>query len=172
MPRFPFAVAVRRRAPIACSLILACGLLAACGAGKDAERAPTGTPIPTATVILTPTALAGPPRIGSVVWSVAVDPRTSAPVDAATPVVTDNTIYAAVPIESLPAGSQLLARWYFNDTSLDALDSSLRIDQDRTSGWVEFHIERTGADPWPDGDYEIVISDGTHELGRSVISIS
>ena len=71
-----------------------------------------------------------------------------------------------------PAGSQLVATWFFNDTSLDALDSAMRIDRDRDSGWIEFHIERTGSDSWPDGVYEIVVSDGTNELQRSEITIS
>jgi hypothetical protein len=48
----------------------------------------------------------------------------------------------------------------------------MRIDRDRVSGWIEFHIERTGAEPWPDGDYEIVVTDGTNELQRSVVTIS
>ena len=86
--------------------------------------------------------------------------------------IDDRVIYAVVPIESLPAGSQLVASWYFNDTSLEALGSAIRIDRDRDSGWLEFHIERTGADPWPDGEYEIVISDGTDELQRSQVVIS
>ncbi len=116
------------------------------------------------------TALSGTPRIGEAVWTSVIQPETNAPV-ALAPKGTDATIYAVFPIESLPAGSQLVASWFFNDTSLDALDSAMRIDTDRVSGWIEFHIERTGTEPWPDGDYEIVVSDGTNELQRAVVSI-
>ncbi len=113
----------------------------------------------------------GTPRLGEAVWTSAVMARNERS-DRACAQLTDATIYAVFPIESLPAGSQLLASWYFNDTSLDALDSAMRIDQDRTSGWIEFHIERTGSEPWPDGEYAIVVTDGTNEVQRAVITIS
>jgi hypothetical protein len=117
------------------------------------------------------TALTGTPRLGEAVWTSAIAGETNAPL-AQSPQLTDETIYAVFPIESLPAGSQLLASWYFNDTSLDALDSAMRIDRDRDSGWIEFHIERTGPQPWPDGEYAIVVTDGTNEIQRAVITIS
>jgi hypothetical protein len=163
---------MRRRAPIAVTLIVACALLAACGPDSDDPSETTEPAQSTETIALTPTALSGPPRIGAAVWTNAVDPHTNAPAGPATPVIGDQTIYAVFPIESLPAGSQLVARWFFNDTSLDALDSAMRIDQDRVSGFVEFHIERTGVDPWPDGVYEIVVTDGTDELQRAQVTIS
>lgn len=166
--RSPFEF-IRQRAPILCVLIVACGLLAACGVGQESRPA---TAVPTETMVPTATALSGIPRIGPVIWSNSIDPGTNEPIDLATPTVDGRVIYAVVPIEALPAGSQLLARWYFNDTSLDALDSALRVDHDRVSGWLEFHIERTGTEPWPDGVYEVVISDGTTELQRSEVSIS
>jgi hypothetical protein len=65
-----------------------------------------------------------------------------------------------------------MASWFFNDTTLDALSSAMRIDRDRVSGWVEFHIERTGSEPWPDGEYMVVITDGTTELQRAVVSLT
>ena len=165
---------VRRRASLLVALIVACGLLAACGSDKK-EATPSGAtkePSATETVEVVPTALSGEPRIGDVVWTSAVEPGSNAPVGAATPVVGDTTIYAVFPIESLPAGSQLVATWFFNNTSLDALSSAMRIDQDRVSGWIEFHIERTGADPWPNGTYEIVVTDGTTVLQRAEVTIS
>lgn len=171
MPRISTFEFVRHRAPLACALIVACGLLVACGSGKSSSPDATVAAVPTETVEVMPTALSGQPRLGSPVWTNAVAPQSNAPAEA-TPEIGDMVIYAVFPIESLPAGSQLLARWYFNDTSLDALDSAMRIDRDCVSGWVEFHIERTGPDPWPDGVYQIVVSDGTHELQRSEIAIS
>ncbi len=135
---------------------------------RTRPRPPVDTDVPE----LSPTALSGPARVGDVIWASTIEPQTNAPVTASTPVVGDTTIYAVFPIVSLPAGSQLIASWYFNDTSLDALNSAMRIDQDRTSGWIEFHIERTGTDPWPDGVYEIVLTDGTNELQRADITIS
>jgi hypothetical protein len=154
------------------TLIVACALLAACASGNDDPSGPTAPSHPTKTIESEPTPLSGPPRIGAPVWTNAIDPQTNAPLGQAAPTITDETIYAVFPIESLPAGSQLVARWYFNDTSLDALDSAMRIDEDRVSGFVEFHIERTGANPWPDGVYEIVVTDGTNELQRAQVTIS
>jgi hypothetical protein len=58
------------------------------------------------------------------------------------------------------------------DPSLVAGGSPPPPPQDRVSGWVEFHIQRTGADPWPDGVYEIVVTDGTNELQRAEVTIS
>lgn len=162
----------RRRVLVALTLIVACGLLVACGTGD--KESPEAIEPATATVAptLVPTALSGPPVLGNVVWATEIEPQTDAPIHPATPVIGDTTIYAVFPIVSLPAGSQLIASWYFNDTSLDALNSAMRIDRDRVDGWVEFHIERTGSEPWPDGVYEVVVSDGTNELQRAEIAIS
>ncbi|HET9660722.1 MAG TPA: hypothetical protein VFP05_10365 [Thermomicrobiales bacterium] len=172
MPRSISFAFLRRWVPIALALIVACGLLAACGSGKKDASGVTDTAAPTETPEIAPTALSGSPRIGEAIWATSIDPETAAPIVAATPVVGDTTIYAVFPILSLPAGSQLVASWYFNDTTLDTLDSAMRIDRDRVSGWVEFHIERTGSEPWPDGAYEIVVTDGTNELQRANITIS
>jgi hypothetical protein len=162
---------LRRLVILASALIVACGLLSACAAGNDDDPETSSTVEPTETLVVAPTALTGTPRIGEAVWTSAIQPETNAPI-ALPPKVSDATIYAVFPIESLPAGSQLVASWFFNDTSLDALNSAMRIDQDRVTGWIEFHIERTGSEPWPDGEYEIVVTDGTNELQRAVVTIS
>lgn len=161
---------LRRRNLLALSLIVACSALIGCSS-DGTDRASVS---PVATVIVDPsvTPLSGPPVIGSIVWTTSVDPATKAPAGGAPPTVRDLVIYAVAPIESLPAGSQLIARWYFNGTSLDGLNSSMRIDQDRVAGWLEFHIERVDGDSWPDGEYEIVISDGSTDLQRSRVRIS
>jgi hypothetical protein len=169
-PHFRFE-RLRRLGMLATALIVACGLLAACASGNDDTPKNSSTPKPTETPLVEPTALTGAPRIGEAVWTSAIQPETNEPI-ALAPEVGDPTIYAVFPIESLPAGSQLVASWFFNDTSLDALNSAMRIDRDRVSGWIEFHIERTGTEPWPDGEYEIVVTDGTNELQRSVVTIS
>lgn len=171
MPRQSHFDQMRRLGLLLSALIVACGLLAACSFGDDGTPDDSLTTEATETPVVVPTALSGSPRIGEAVWTVAVDAITKEPV-AVAPQVTDTTIYAVFPIESLPAGSQLVARWFYNETSLDALDSAMRVDQDRVTGWIEFHIERTGPEPWPDGEYEIVVTDGTNELQRSVITIS
>lgn len=171
MPRISRFDRLRRLGVLALPLIVACGLLTACASGDDDGPEATSVPEPTETPIVVATALSGVPRIGEAVWTSAIQPETNAPI-ALAPEGSDAIIYAVFPIESLPAGSQLMARWFFNDTSLDALDSAMRVDQDRISGWIEFHIERTSAEPWPNGDYEIVVSDGTTELQRAVVTIS
>jgi hypothetical protein len=171
VPKSNTVVLLRRRSPVVFALIVACGLLAACGPDKDASSEATDTAIVTVTSEPSPTALSGPPRVGEAIWTNSIEPESNAPL-AATPVVGDTTIYAVFPIVSLPEGSQIVANWYFNDTSLDALGSAMRIDRDRTSGWIEFHIERTGSTPWPDGVYEVVLTDGTNELQRADITIS
>ena len=84
------------------------------------------------TSVIAATALSGAPRIGEAVWTSAVESESNAPI-ALAPQATDETIFAVFPIESLPAGSQLIASWFFNDTSLDALDSAMRIDRDRVA---------------------------------------
>jgi hypothetical protein len=162
---------MRRIRNLAPALIVACGLLVACSSGNEDPPATSQGSNPTESGEAVATALSGTPRLGEAIWTSAVAPETNAPL-ALAPKLTDSTIYAVFPIESLPAGSQLLASWYFNDTSLDALDSAMRVDQDRSSGWIEFHIERTGSEQWPDGEYSIVVSDGTIELQRAVLTIS
>lgn len=169
MPRQFRIDRLRRLGLLASALIVACGLLAACASGGG-DSSDDSTPEPTETPVVEPTALTGTPRLGGAVWTSAIQPQSNAPL-ALAPTVADSIIYAVFPIESLPAGSQLVASWFFNDTSLDALGSAMRIDQDRVSGWVEFHIERTGAEQWPNGEYEIVVSDGTNELQRSVVTL-
>lgn len=171
MPAFLSIELLRRRAPVVLALIVACVLLAGCGADKTEAPQVSDTVAPTETVEIVPTALSGSPAIGEVVWTNAIAPDSNAP-SGTSPTTADTTIYAAFPIQSLPAGSQLVASWYFNDTSLDGLNSAMRVDHDQIAGWIEFHIQRTGTDPWPDGVYEIVITDGTTELQRGEISIS
>ena len=169
MPRYLRIDRLRRLGMLASTLIVACGLLVACASGDDR---PENTKVPdaTETPVEVATALTGSPRLGEAVWTSAIEPETNAPI-AIAPQRSDTTIYAVFPIESLPAGSQLVASWYFNDTTLDSLNSAMRIDQDRVSGWIEFHLERTGSDPWPNGEYEIVLTDGTNELQRAMVSI-
>jgi len=162
---------LRRMGMLASALIVACGVLAACSVGGGDSPEATALPELAETAVVVPTALTGTPRIGEAVWTSAIDSTTNAPI-AIAPQVTDTTIYAVFPIESLPAGSQLVASWFFNDTTLDALNSAMRIDRDRVSGWIEFHIERTGPEPWPDGEYSVVVTDGTTELQKAVVSIS
>ena len=169
MPRQFRIDRLRRMGMLALALIVACGVLTACSVGDDSPET-TDLPETSETEVVVPTALTGAPRIGEAVWTSAIDPTTNAPI-AVTPQVSDTTIYAVFPIESLPAGSQLMASWFFNDTTLNALSSAMRIDRDRVSGWVEFHIERTGSEPWPDGEYMVVVTDGTTELQRAVVSL-
>lgn len=172
MPTLFRSKCCNRPIPLILLIIVACVMLTACGAGPESVSSTPEIATPSPSPEFVPTALSGPPRIGSVVWAQSIEPQSRAPVDAGSLTVEAPVIYAVLPIESLPAGSQLIAHWYFNNTSLDALDSSMRIDQDRTSGWLEFHIEQTGTEPWPAGRYELAVTDGTNELQRAEITIS
>jgi hypothetical protein len=67
-------------------------------------------------------------------------------------------IYAVFPIERLPAGTRLEASWTFNGTPLEGFDLDVTAPRDQLQGWLEFHLERTGADPWPDGEYAVSLT--------------
>ncbi|CAN5547478.1 hypothetical protein BH23CHL4_BH23CHL4_20490 [soil metagenome] len=106
-------------------------------------------------------ALTGSPVIGAVIWSTAVQPISNEPL---APVAsfedTASALYAVFPVERFPEGSAIHAVWTFNGTSLPGLDQEITALEDRVNGWLEFHLERSNQDPWPDGRYAISLSAG------------
>lgn len=105
-----------------------------------------------------PAVLTGSPILGAVVWSTAVQPGTNepiAPVDSFPD--TSPVLYAVFPIDRFPAGSTIRATWTFNGDSLDGFEQEVTAPIDRVSGWLEFHLERTNSEPWPDGSYAIAL---------------
>ncbi len=97
-------------------------------------------------------------ELGDVVWTTVVDPAglPATPVAVFTPDAP--MIYAALPVIRIAAGTTISAVWTYNDTSLDALASSVNASETRAGGWIEFHLNRTGPEPWPDGTYGITVS--------------
>jgi hypothetical protein len=88
-----------------------------------------------------------------------VTPGSNAP---ATPVEqftsTANTLYAVVRVANLPAGAVLTAGWAYNDTSLDTATQAVTPPNAYEGGYVEFHLTRSGQQPWPTGTYSVSVS--------------
>ena len=172
----PLAVPIARRSIRAATIALACGLLVSCGG--DPILAPPVDPSPPTTIdtteiaAATPMATAAAEPIGNVVWAMATDPATNAPIDSVSSYPPDALrIVAAMRIDALPAGSSVEATWEYNDTSLDAFTTRLTPVDSGADRWVSFHIERDPEVEWPVGTYEVRISlNGTtvHEAAVDV----
>jgi len=114
------------------------------------------TPVPGATPV---TFRAEAAEIGPVVWASTIDPTTKAPGAAVAVFPPDApTIYAALPVARLRAGSTIGASWRYNDTPIDGFVSAVRADADEQNIWVEFHLTRATAFPWPSGTYLIAVT--------------
>jgi hypothetical protein len=99
------------------------------------------------------------PGIGGIVWAAAIDETTNAPIEPVSSYVSNAPrIIAAVPAQSLPAGSRIEATWEYNDTSLDAFTTRLSQTEMVDQTWITFHLERDPAVPWPVGTYELSVS--------------
>jgi hypothetical protein len=157
-----------------------CLLLASCGGeaklvGPGASRLQPATPAtasPVATPAMPSSATATATPIGPIVWTTAVDPRTSAPADAVTAYSPDaRRIIAAVSVRGLPGGSTLTASWSYNNTSLDAFATQLTMTAEADETWVSFYLERSEGTPWPEGVYDVVIARDGQEVARSTVDI-
>lgn len=135
-------------------------MLAACGGGdgvgdtdngEEASASPTAPP------------MSGPPILGDPVWSTAIDPQTSEPIDPVNAFSdTDSVLYLVFPVERWPQGTAIDAQWYFNDTAIEGMNDRLQSDSDRTGGWLEFHLIRASESVWPDGTFRAELTyDGT-----------
>jgi hypothetical protein len=168
----------RHRIPIVVSAGL-CVFLMSCGGEAKlvapspvpTARAAAATPSPGATPAPAVSA-ATPVPLGSLVWTTAVDPSTSAPRDAVATYAPDAPrIIAAVPIRGLPTGATLTASWSYNNTSLDAFTTALTMTAEADQSWVSFYIERGDDARWPEGVYAIVISLDGQEIETSEVNV-
>jgi hypothetical protein len=154
-------------------------LLVGCGGDDSNDNDPTQTETAQAQLQIAPTQTASsvtptplpPMTIGAVIWASEIDPETGAPseiVDAFTSGT--RTIYAVVPVSNVPENTVIVADWTYNNTSLDALSTSVTILPDQTPKWLEFHLSRS-EDRWPDGTYAIAISVGDEVVQQAEIEV-
>lgn len=143
-----------RRAVI---LMLAAALLTGCGSDDD------GSPDPTATVAATPTAPAPTPpleiTLDEIVWTSAVADGSGAPVDTLTSLPNNaGQVVAAVPVDTLPAGVTIQARWSIDGEPLPTLDPApLVVDEGREDAWIAWTLTWTADQPWPIGTLGIEV---------------
>jgi hypothetical protein len=174
------SVSVKRLGKPAVAMALSV-LLASCGgeaklvgpATTPPQPPVSSTPAPRATPATSVAATPLAASLGPIVWTSAVDPRTSAPTDTVTAYAPDaRRIIAVAPVRGLPRGSTVAAAWFYNDTSLDSFATQLTMTGDADQTWVSFYIERREEKPWPSGTYEIAVSvDGT-EIQRASVEVT
>jgi hypothetical protein len=157
-----------------------CFLLASCGGeatlvGPAAGQSATVVPATMAPMATPATPMAATPQaspVGTIVWTTAVDPRTSAPVGSVASFSPDaDRIVAAAPVRHLPAGAALSASWTYNETSLDQFDTRLDFAAAAEDTWASFLIERTGESLWPAGTYEITIVLGGKDVQKAAVEV-
>jgi hypothetical protein len=106
---------------------------------------------------VTPTPLP-PMDIGAIVWASEIDADLGTPTETVDSFSSeDRTIYAVVPVSNVPENTVISAAWSYNNTSLDALLTTVTIATGQHAEWIEFHLTRSD-DLWPDGEYAIAIS--------------
>jgi hypothetical protein len=137
-------------------VLIGCVLLAGCGGGD----APEATEAPaTANVSLT--------GIGQIVWTTSVDAPTQAPGEPIAALPNDAPlVIAALPVETLPAGTVLQARWTIDGDPLPAIDPTpVTVEEGLAGAWVTWTLRWEGDQPWPIGRLGIVVEiDGAEPL--------
>jgi hypothetical protein len=99
------------------------------------------------------------PQVADVVWATAADPATNAPIDPVSSYRQDALrIVAALHLVMPAAGSTFEATWEYNDTSLDAFTTQLKLSESGADQWISFYIERDPEVEWPVGIYGVTIS--------------
>jgi hypothetical protein len=131
--------------------LVACAILTGCGSGGGGDApAPTAAP-PTASV-----SIAG---VGEIVWTSAVDPSTNAPAEPLVALPNDAPlVIAALPVETLPAGTVLQARWTIDGDPLPELDPGpVTVEEGLAGAWVTWTLRWEADQPWPIGRLGIVV---------------
>jgi len=147
---------------LAMSLVVGLGL-AACGAdggSADPTVAPA-TPTPNVTI-------AG---VGDIVWTVEVDQATQAPVEALPALPNDAPqVIAALPVETLPAGTVLQAHWTIDGEPLPALKPDpVTVEDGLSDAWITWALRWSGDQPWPIGRLGIIVEiDGVDGPGADI----
>lgn len=150
-------------------------VLASCvGDGQNPQ--PTSPAAPTSQDVYASPAQSAPlpsPTLGTVIWTTDLDPSTGAPADEVSQYAPDAPrLIAALPATALPAGAMVNAAWFYNDTSLDAFNTTLTLPDRAAKRWVDFRLSREDDVPWPAGVYEVVITlDGAEVQRASVLVV-
>jgi hypothetical protein len=132
--------------------------MVACGLPGSDDPTPTPEPQPTPTVQAT-TEVATPLTVGDPVWATAIDPADGSPADSVEWFPTDaQVIYAVFQTSAISAGTGFTVSWSMNGTPVPGLNPTLQMTADTPAGWIEFHLTRTSAEPWPDGQLEVRIA--------------
>jgi hypothetical protein len=141
-------------------LVTVCLVVTGCGSDDAPDSTPTPAPSPTA---VPPTGTPTPPGVlGEVVWTLEIDGKTNEPGDPIETISRDQEIiYAVVNIEDVPGGTNLIATWSINDQPLDAFNATVSVEQNNSTGYVEFHLTREGELYWPEGTLAITVTTTT-----------
>ncbi|CAN5530415.1 hypothetical protein BH23CHL5_BH23CHL5_14080 [soil metagenome] len=116
--------------------------------------------------------VSGPPVVGPPVWTLSVDPTTSAPIGSVTSFsIDDAAISVAFPIVQVPSGARIDAVWIFEGTALNLPATSVVIDQDRRDGWIAFSLATSGSSRWPDGSYRVSLMSSGVEVAAADVHI-
>lgn len=147
-------------------LVLLCLVLAGCSGQAEGPSPSSPTVAPTTTEVAAAT------ELGAVIWASEIDPVTSEPVARRDAFSRDEKhIYAVVETGPLAAGTTLTATWAFNAQAIEGVEVTVTADAARGAGWVEFHLEWSGAGLWPAGMLSVEITASTGESTRSTIEI-
>ncbi len=141
-------------------------LLIGCSVGGGSSSSPDATPQPT--VAPTPTPVA---QLGSVIWTTSLAPN-GEPVEDIDAFPRDAvTIHAAVSVDTVQAGETLTATWALDGVAIDAIDSTVTIDEASEMGWVSFSLAWEGETLWPVGVLEVAITAGSGATTTGEIQI-
>lgn len=156
-----------RRLAILAVLGLFGSLLIGCSMG-DGTSDPDPAPTSAATVASTPAPVV---QLGAVVWStgLAENGEPAADLDALprdAPV-----IYAVAPVQSVVAGEKVTANWSLDGVPIDALATTVTLDEATDSGWVSFALTWEGETFWPVGSLEVSLSASSGSTVTSSIQI-
>ncbi|MCC6793023.1 MAG: hypothetical protein IT336_15145 [Thermomicrobiales bacterium] len=148
-----------RRAGALCLVVVSTAVVAACGGGDEVEFTPTIGPTEPAAIVTPTVAVALTPSVEGIVWSIAVDPVTNAPIEPVERFAVDaEHLYGVVRVENLPEGAVLSASWTYNDAPLDGASKAIVPSRPYRAGYVEFHLTRSDGETWPVGVYGLSLS--------------
>lgn len=142
-------------------------MLSGCSVGGgSSDTSADATPVPTVAPSPTPVA-----QLSPVVWTTTLD-QNGEPAEELTAFPRNaESIYAVVPVEAVSAGETLTASWALDGEAIDAIGSTVTIDEASASGWVSFSLVWEGETLWPVGTLEITISASSGAVVTGAIQI-